>query len=90
MWRFVTPIFIHIGFSHIIFNIITQVIFGSLLELMIGFKQMAAVYIVSGFGGILFSSLLRDAQSVGASTADFGIFTGLLAIILVNWSAFEA
>lgn len=28
-------------------------------------------------------------RSVGASTADFGIFTGLLAMIFVNWKAFD-
>ena len=89
VWRFVTPIFIHIGFSHLVFNVITQIIFGSLLEQMVGFGQMAGVYLISGFGGILFSSLLRDKRSVGASTADFGIFTGMLAVILVNWGAFD-
>jgi len=29
------------------------------------------------------------SKSVGASTSDFGILSGLLAIIFVNWSAFN-
>ena len=37
----------------------------------------------------MFSSMFTDNRSVGASTADFGIFTGLLAMIFVNWSAFD-
>jgi len=33
--------------------------------------------------------MFSSDSSVGASTADFGIYTGLLAIIFVNWSAFD-
>lgn len=57
---------------------------------MIGFKHMMGCYIASGIGGNLFSSLCTpNERSIGASTADFGIFTGLLAMIFVNWSAFD-
>ena len=80
-----TPLLIHVGFSHIVFNLITQVIFGSLLEQMVGFKHMAALYIVSGIGGNLFSAMCTDSRSVGASTADFGILTGILAMLFANW-----
>jgi rhomboid protease GluP len=80
---------LHVGFSHILFNIITQLLFGSMLEGMIGFNQMAKLYIVSGVGGNLFSAFCRDDRSVGASTADFGILAGLLAMILVNWHSFD-
>jgi rhomboid protease GluP len=56
---------------------------------MVGFKHMAAVYFASGFGGNLFSACLTINPSVGASTSDFGILTGLLAMVFVNWSAFN-
>lgn len=58
--------------------------------MMIGFRQMAQLYIASGVGGILFSSMVSNSNSVGASTADFGIYTGFLAMIFVNWNAFSA
>ena len=48
IWRLVTPIMLHIGFSHLVFNMLTQIIFGSLLEQLIGFKHMAIIYVVSG------------------------------------------
>jgi membrane associated rhomboid family serine protease len=52
---------------------------------------MAALYFASGIGGNLFSSYVHPSdKSVGASTADFGIFTGMLAMIIINWSAFNA
>jgi len=34
--------------------------------------------------------MLSDSTSVGASTSDFGILTALLAMILVNWNAFNS
>lgn len=39
--------------------------------------------------GNLFSACFTDKTSVGASTSVFGIFTGQLAMILLNWQAFD-
>jgi membrane associated rhomboid family serine protease len=35
------------------------------------------------------SCMFTSNRSIGASTADFGIFTGILAMIFVNWKAFD-
>ena len=32
IWRLITPVLLHAGFTHLVFNLITQVIFGSMLE----------------------------------------------------------
>ena len=48
LWRWVTPIFLHAGYKHITMNVISQLIFGSILEQMVGFKHMAGIYIISG------------------------------------------
>jgi len=56
---------------------------------MVGFYHTAAVYFVSGIGGNLFSSFWAMDNSIGASTSDFGILTGLLSMIFVNWNAFK-
>ena len=76
IYRLVTPIFLHVGLSHFMFNFISQIIFGTLLEQMIGFRQMACLYMATGVGGNLFSSLISDNPSVGASTAVFGVLAG--------------
>jgi len=47
IWRLLTPVMLHVGFSHIVFNMITQIIFGSLLEQMVGFKHIAGCYFIS-------------------------------------------
>jgi len=57
---------------------------------MVGYKHIAAIYFVSGIGGNLFSSITdTGANSIGASTSDFGILFGLLAMIIVNWYEFR-
>jgi membrane associated rhomboid family serine protease len=57
---------------------------------MVGYKHIAAIYFVSGIGGNLFSSVTDPiSPSIGASTSDFGILFGLLAMIMVNWYEFK-
>ena len=71
----------HVGFTHITSNLITQLLFGSWLEGMVGFKHTAAAYIASGLGGNIFSSYVNfkkaggNGSSVGASTAINGVLT---------------
>jgi len=56
---------------------------------MVGFKQTAAIYFITGIGGNLFSSYIQPDSSIGASTADFGLLFGIMSMILVNWNAFK-
>lgn len=39
---------LHLGFTHIVNNMISQLLFGSMLEAVIGFKHFMGLYIVSG------------------------------------------
>lgn len=91
VWRVATPIFLHVGFSHMAMNFISQLIFGSLLEGMVGFFHTCLLYFASGIGANIFSSVCQfeGKPSVGASTSINGLLTGLLAMIIVNWSAFD-
>lgn len=56
IWRLFTAIFIHVGFSHWIMNMITQIVFGSWLEAMVGFRLAAYTYFVSGIGANIFAA----------------------------------
>ena len=90
IYRFVTPMILHVGFLHILQNTIFQLIIGSFFEIIVGPLKFLAIYVVSGLGGILMTWLINDKISVGASTALFGVTGGLLAFIIVNWLALES
>lgn len=49
-WQPVTYMFMHGGFWHILFNMYTLVIFGSVLERMIGEKKYLIFYFICGLG----------------------------------------
>lgn len=44
---------------------------------------------ISGIGGNVFSALIEDSLSVGASTAINGILAAYLGYLLINWKALE-
>jgi len=48
------------------------------------------LYVISGFGGSLLSSLFIEQRiSVGASSALFGLLGGMLSELITNWSIYE-
>lgn len=87
VWLFVTPIFLHANFMHIFANTISILIFGINLETTIGIPRTFAIYFVSGICGNLFSALMSDSISVGASSCIFGLMGALLAYLILNWKA---
>jgi len=72
-----TAIFIHTGFSHWIMNMITQVVFGSWLEAMVGWRLTAYTYFVAGIGANIFAAACSfKTTAIGASTAICGLIAG--------------
>jgi len=55
------------------------------MENRLGPKKFIIVYFLSGIGGNLFSSMMSDNISVGASSAIFGIIGSLLSYLILNW-----
>jgi membrane associated rhomboid family serine protease len=59
---------------------------GAGIEYGIGFWYMVFLYIITGFGGNLLSSVVSPAAyGVGASTAVFGLVGYYIAYIFTNW-----
>src|SRR5215831_17840636 len=78
-WRFVTPVFIHIGWLHIIFNSYALWIVGPQVEKLYGSARFVILYVITGVAGVLGSYLFHPfAISAGASGAIFGLFGVLL------------
>src|SRR3989442_6178604 len=79
-WRFVTPIFIHIGLLHLFFNSYALWIVGPQVEKLYGGGRFVILYVLTGVAGVYGSYLYHpDTISAGASGAIFGLFGVLLA-----------
>jgi rhomboid protease GluP len=73
LWRLFTPMFLHGSILHIAFNMYALLKLGPGLERYYGHWRFLALYILSGFGGNVFSMMFTDASSLGSSTAIFGL-----------------
>ena len=79
-WRLVTPVFLHGGLLHFIFNSMALVRLGPLVEEEFGTERLAAIYVVCGLAGSAASQVLRHSHTVGAS----GALCGLLGLLLIH------
>lgn len=81
IWRFVTYSFLHYNLPHILFNSITLLIFGSLLENILLWKKMIAIWLFSSFFGGLLSILIQPSSiAVGASASIYGFVGAYVSI----------
>ena len=84
VWRLVTPIFIHYGMSHLVFNMMLLFVLGGQIENRRGSRYMAVLVLVlaiaSNLGQALEASLSQGAgfQFGGMSGVGYGIFGFLL------------
>jgi membrane associated rhomboid family serine protease len=77
-WQVVTYMFMHGGFSHLLFNMFALWMFGRTLEYDLGSKRFLTYYMVCGIGAGLIQLLVgwltgSAAATVGASGAIYGI-----------------
>ena len=76
-WTLITYMFLHIGFTHIFFNMLSLFFFGPRLEIELGGQRFLLLYFVSGVMGALLSFVFSPfASIVGASGAVFGVMLG--------------
>ena len=72
-WRFVTPIFLHASWLHLIVNSISLWTLGSQIERLYGSRKYFIIYMLAGIAGNLASYLRNPTPSLGASGAIFGL-----------------
>ncbi|KFK25119.1 hypothetical protein AALP_AA8G068200 [Arabis alpina] len=88
-WRLLTCIWLHAGVVHLGLNMLSLVFIGIRLEQQFGFVRIGIIYLISGIGGTILSSLfIRNAISVGASGALFGLLGSMLSELLTNWTIY--
>lgn len=83
-WRLITPILLHAGFTHLLFNSMSIFLFAPALERMLGKARFLLVYAGSGIIGNIGTYVTEplDYVHVGASGAIFGLFGVYLFMVL--------
>ncbi|KAL6977669.1 RHOMBOID-like protein 3 [Sarracenia purpurea var. burkii] len=89
-WRLISCIWLHAGVIHLVANLLSLVFVGIRLEQQFGFVRIGIIYLLSGFGGSILSSLfIQNGISVGASGALFGLLGAMLSELLTNWTIYS-
>src|SRR3989338_128069 len=86
-WRFLTAIFLHGGLGHLVYNLFALLLFGSILEQLIGGKRFLFVFFLTGILANLVSVNFYSS-SLGASGAIFGVLGALIFVrpMMVVWA----
>ena len=72
-WRFVLPIFLHGGLTHIAVNSYSLWVLGRQMEQVYGSRKFTVLFMVAGVAGNIASYRFSSAPSLGASGALFGL-----------------
>ncbi|WP_159886943.1 rhomboid family intramembrane serine protease [Paenibacillus puerhi] len=80
LWRYVTAIFLHIGFDHLLFNSFAMYVFAAPLERLLGSWRYVSLYVLSGIAGNVVSAWLQTGPYIGAgaSGAIYGVYAAYL------------
>jgi membrane associated rhomboid family serine protease len=83
-WRLVTAGFLHAGFFHLLFNMFSLWILGTLLEPAVGHLRFGLIFFVSLLAGSLGALIVNpDSLTVGASGGIFGLM-GAAFVVMRN------
>jgi rhomboid protease GluP len=83
-WRLLTPMLLHGSITHLLFNMYALFSFGRELERLYGHSRFLLLYLIGALAGNVLSFLLSSRNSLGASTAVFGLVAAQGVTIYLN------
>eukprot|EP00301_Raphidiophrys_heterophryoidea_P025641 c8653_g1_i1.p1 GENE.c8653_g1_i1~~c8653_g1_i1.p1 ORF type:complete len:443 (-),score=94.17 c8653_g1_i1:408-1700(-) len=85
-WRLITPIFMHIGVIHLLFNVVFQLKVCGEIESFAGPFRTALVYLMAGVSGVIFGSVFTPTSiSAGSSGALYGMLGVVAVDLFQSW-----
>ncbi|MGT2930072.1 rhomboid family intramembrane serine protease [Streptococcus dentasini] len=88
LWRLVSPVFVHIGWEHLIINGISLYFVGRIAEELWGTVKFFILYLLAGImGNIATLFFTPDVLAAGASTSLFGLFAAIVTISYIGSNA---
>jgi rhomboid protease GluP len=88
IWRFITPIFLHVTVPHVLINMYSLYAIGPAVERFFGTARFVAVYLLCGIAGVILSLAFSLYPSAGASGAIFGLLGSLGAFLYLHRGLF--
>ncbi|PAV71576.1 hypothetical protein WR25_20531 [Diploscapter pachys] len=86
LWRYLTYSLIHIGYYHLIFNVLTQLLLGLPLELVHQWR-VVVVYVMGVIcGSLLVSAVDPTVYLAGASGGVYALLAAHFSELIMNWS----
>ncbi|HIG52092.1 hypothetical protein CXT76_01615 [Candidatus Parvarchaeota archaeon] len=86
-WRFLSSIFLHGDLGHLVYNLFALILFGSILEKVIGGSKFLRVFFITGILANLISVNFYGS-SLGASGSIFGVIGALIFLkpMMIIWA----
>jgi rhomboid protease GluP len=95
-WRVVNSMFLHIGFAHLVSNLLALWIIGPFAEHALGFRRFITIYFACGIGTSLVTvalyqrELAENSLYAGASAAIMGLLGASIVVLWRGWKTHQA
>lgn len=90
VWRFLSYMFVHSGYFHIVFNLLIQLLLGLPLEMVHRWWRIMLIYLTGVVAGSLATSISDpEVYLAGASGGVYALISAHLANVIFNWSEME-
>lgn len=85
-WRFLSYMFVHIGYMHLIINLAVQLMLGVPLEMVHRWWRVLLIYFAGVIAGSLGTTVFDpEVKLAGASGGVYALITAHIATIILNW-----